>query len=873
MKLDAQTLYTVLIAAYVLLGIAMLYTFRRPFDDGEEVWTGSLFVGAVALVLLITRGTLPNLISVVLANVLISVQYSLQYWALCRFFKQPPSRLWLYAPGIIAVFAFTIPGPEQEAARLFASGLLVGLQHVPMFLLVLVDRKTSIRGPRDLLLLAITINGGHFFVRALAALVAPESTPSIFGPIHASTLLLAVIYIVLATFSMVILFRERIEGRLRASRHLFESIIEGTSDAIFTKDREGRYQLVNRAAQRFLNLPPERIIGHDDRSLFPANTAERVMANDRAIMASGAITTTEVESDPIYGEKRIAQVVKGPLLDEQGKMAGTFGIARDVTDQKRAELALRQSEQRFSKTFNSAPVAASISQLKDGRFLEVNPRYEQDYGWTRADLIGKTSIEVGLWPDPAMRQAWADATRRNRRLIGYETAWRLKNGQQRTVMISSEIIEIDGNPCILAYLTDITERKQAEIALQQSEQRFAKTFNSAPIAASIARLDDGRFIEANPSYERDFGWTKADLIGKTSIEVGLWADNAMRQPWAETIQREGHLIGFETTWRHKNGELRNVSMAAVLTELDGTACILVYITDITERTQMAAQLQELNVRLEQRVRERTAELESTLQQLSQHQQDLIRSEAKATLSTLAASVSHELGTPIGNTVMAASTLSDLAEELQKAVDSGNLRRSDLSNFVSAVAEGTGLMRQNLARAGELIKDFRQVAADQASEQRRKFDLASVIEEVLHTLRPSLKRHPHRIDLDIPPGIAMDGLPGPLGQVVINLVNNAYLHAFEGRTDGVLKISAAVSNDEVLLRFSDNGCGIPAENIGKLFEPFFSTKIGNGGTGLGMAIVKNLVEESLGGSVAVASSDARGTSFAIRLPRSAPLGSA
>ncbi len=282
-----------------------------------------------------------------------------------------------------------------------------------------------------------------------------------------------------------------------------------------------------------------------------------------------------------------------------------------------------------------------------------------------------------------------------------------------------------------------------------------------------------------------------------------------------------------------------------------------------------AQVKTLNEQLEKRVDERTAELESTLQRLHESQENLVRSEAKATLSTLVASVSHELGTPIGNSVIAASTLSDQAIEFQVMVETGALRRSKFMAFLASLGQSTDLIQQNLRRANELLRNFRQVAADQASEQRREFDLAAVVREIIHTLTPTLKGQPHRIDMLIPPGILMDSQPGPLGQIVINLINNAYLHAFENRRDGVLTFSADVQGKLIHIRIADNGVGIPTDHLDQLFLPFFSTKIGQGGTGLGMAIVQNLVTKTLGGRITVASTVGQGTCFDIFLPRELP----
>ncbi|MCV2368565.1 hybrid sensor histidine kinase/response regulator [Roseateles oligotrophus] len=277
-------------------------------------------------------------------------------------------------------------------------------------------------------------------------------------------------------------------------------------------------------------------------------------------------------------------------------------------------------------------------------------------------------------------------------------------------------------------------------------------------------------------------------------------------------------------------------------------------------------LHQLKLNLEAKVRERTAEFELALSCLEESRRQLTRSEAKATLSTLVASVTHELRSPLGNAVMTASTLANQAQKLDVEAQSGTLKRNDLSEFVNSMQEGCGLLLRNLERAEQLLSQFQHVAADQASEQRREFDLAETVREVLATLAPSLSRHAHRVLVEIPAGIRMESQPGPLGQIVINLVNNAYLHAFDGREQGLLTISGELVGDSVRLSFVDNGVGIPEENFALLFKPFFSTKIGKGGTGLGMTIVLNLVKKTLGGELQVSSKLGQGTRVDIRLPR-------
>jgi PAS domain S-box-containing protein len=322
----------------------------------------------------------------------------------------------------------------------------------------------------------------------------------------------------------------------------------------------------------------------------------------------------------------------------------------------------------------------------------------------------------------------------------------------------------------------------------------------------------------------------------------------------------------QTRWVHGKGKLH-------LDAKGRPVAVVGTIQDITERKAAELEVQQLNELLEQRVDERTAELEAMVERLRHSQEELAQSQARATLSTLVAGVSHELNTPIGNSVMVATTLKDQAHKFAQRFGAGSLKRSEFTGFLGTLGDGTELIERNLLRAEDLLKNFRQVAADQASEQRRQFDLLHMVQEVVQTLAPSLRRHTHKVELAIPAGITMDSLPGPLGQVVINLINNAYQHAFEGRGDGVLTISARQAGDQVILSFTDNGMGISADNLERLFQPFYSTKIGQGGTGLGLAIVKNLVTKSLGGSISVQSTPGSGTRFDICLPLVLPTGDA
>jgi PAS domain S-box-containing protein len=416
---------------------------------------------------------------------------------------------------------------------------------------------------------------------------------------------------------------------------------------------------------------------------------------------------------------------------------------------------------------------------------------------------------------------------------------------------------------------------QARESLASERQRLQNIIEATDAGTWAYNYTTGK-LEVNDRWAAMSGMTLAEWEALPAYDWHEYChpDDQARVTAALRSHTHGIVDHYEAEYRHrrKDGSWLWVSgKGKVLSRTpNGRPEIFAgTLTDITLRKEAQARIVELNATLENRVAERTAQLESAQQTLRRSQEDLSRSEARATLGTLAASVSHEISTPMGNSMMAASTLADEARDFDRLIASGQLRRSDLNQFVAQVAEGNTLLVRNLERAADLLKNFRQVAADQASEQRRAFDLRQAIQEVVDTLAPSLKSKPHQVVLDVASDIAMDSYPGPLGQVVINLINNAYLHAFDDKSPGLFTIAARADSEWVNLTFKDNGKGISAETLKHMFEPFFSTKIGKGGTGLGMSIVENLVTKTLGGYVTVRSTPDVGTEVAVRIPRCAP----
>ena len=302
------------------------------------------------------------------------------------------------------------------------------------------------------------------------------------------------------------------------------------------------------------------------------------------------------------------------------------------------------------------------------------------------------------------------------------------------------------------------------------------------------------------------------------------------------------------------------------------------VEDITQLREQQLELERINHALEERVAERTramqaanAELESALQQLTLTQDQLIEQEKMAAIGSLVAGVAHEINTPLGIGVTAASHLEAASRELQQRLGGGRLTRGELDGYVSLAADSAQLILRNLERADKLVKSFKQVAVDQASDERRRIALAGYLDEIVTSLRPALRKAQHAVELEVDPALVLDTLPGAIYQSLANLVQNSVIHGFAGRAGGSIRIAAHADGEDCVIDYRDDGAGMAEEIRRRVFEPFFTTRRGQGGSGLGMHIVYNLVTRALRGSIACESQPGQGARFLLRFPRVLPSG--
>ena len=294
--------------------------------------------------------------------------------------------------------------------------------------------------------------------------------------------------------------------------------------------------------------------------------------------------------------------------------------------------------------------------------------------------------------------------------------------------------------------------------------------------------------------------------------------------------------------------------------------------EIKIRKYAQQEITQLNKNLEAKVKSRTVELEGandilkrSIEELEKAQSQIIRTERLASLGGMVAGVAHEINTPVGVCVTAASFQEEQVNHFRERYENNTLTRNDFESFLNVTSESSGIILANLDRAADLVKSFKQLAVDQTSDESRDIDMKSHIKELLASLKPYFRDTSHSHQLDCPDNIKIHSYPGSIAQVISNLIGNSIIHGFEGMEKGIIKIAVNKTSSGVEIHYSDNGKGIEKTNRKKIFDPFFTTKRNQGGTGLGMNIVYNLITSKLLGDIKLNGKRKPGAHFDIKLP--------
>lgn len=378
---------------------------------------------------------------------------------------------------------------------------------------------------------------------------------------------------------------------------------------------------------------------------------------------------------------------------------------------------------------------------------------------------------------------------------------------------------------------------------------------------------DKPLIYVNAGFEALTGYTAAEVIGRNCRFLQGEEHNQEAIP----IMRKAMAAGqpcrvIVRNYRKEGPPFWNELSLYPLFADDETLTHYVGIQyDITEIVERSKRLIQAERKAAQDAARHAQSMTVLLEQLHNTQAQLIAAEKMASLGRLVAGMAHEINTPIGIAVTAASIAEDRTAELGQLYQNGRLQRSDLEEFLQTITESGRLIANNLNRAAALIQSFKQVAVDQSSEAVRTINLKTYMTEVVASLQPELKRTRLLVAVSGDEDLVLQSYPGALSQIMTNLIVNSITHAYAPDADGHLTITIGQQNDKACLTYGDDGKGIPTEDQGKIFEPFFTTRRGRGGSGLGLHIVYNLVTQKLGGTIGFQSQVGAGTTFKILLP--------
>ncbi|WIV99854.1 PAS domain S-box protein [Kinneretia aquatilis] len=569
-------------------------------------------------------------------------------------------------------------------------------------------------------------------------------------------------------------------------------------------------------------------------------------------------------------------------------------LAEEIAHSRQVQSALDAEHARFR----------SLTELSTDWVWEQDRELRLSYISRPAEKASQVPSQALLgmkrWESPALVPGvdWAAhqaMLERHEAFRDFEYAHYAGDGSVRYVSVSGTPF-FDANGEFAGYRgtgRNITAAKQAEQALIESQAALTETLNrlqaildSASEVAIIATDLDGRITVFNRGAERMLGYNEREMLGRypdflhrreevRQRAVELSAELGETIQGFDTFVAKARMLGSETrvwTYLRKDGSALDVSLTVSLVRDRGGPAMgyLGIARDITEQRQAERALVQLNAELEDRVSSRTIELTEAMHTLRQAQDELLRSEKMAALGSLVAGVAHELNTPLGNCLTTASTLEERTREIQAEFEGTGLRRQRLADYLRDAGTAASILLRSLSTSTELVAHFKQLSVDQTSSQRRVFDLASALDDVLSLLRPRLRTTPYQVVCEVHTQRPLDSYPGPLGQVINNLVLNALLHAFGGREHGRLSIRAdELSPDWLLLVVEDDGVGMSEAVRRRAFDPFFTTKMGSGGTGLGLNIVYNIVTGILGGQIELSSEPGKGSRFTFRLPYVAP----
>jgi len=494
-------------------------------------------------------------------------------------------------------------------------------------------------------------------------------------------------------------------------------------------------------------------------------------------------------------------------------------VWRDLSRRKEAERELRDSEQRFHTIFETNPDVVAITRMKDGVVIDINQAYETLTGFKREELIGRSSLDLGLWVDPVDRQRLVGQVADAGFVRNVEVAMRTSDNIVRQVLVSAKMILLKGEPHLLTVFKDISDRARNQEALRESEERFRHVFEANPDPVVIARLEGGEILDANRAFEIETGISRLEALGHSSADLNLWVDRQKRESFLELLKEHGELNNYEADFRSARGGTKTGLLSARIIRIKNEPCLLIVIRDISAEKRAERALIEM---------------------------DQLKNEF---ISTAA----HELRTPVASIMGYTELLS--GDEFK-----GQFSDEQKQEFFQEIYENS----DRLAKIIDDILDVSRIESGQSIPLRKSLvSIESLLEKVVCRFRLTAK---HKILVQVEPGtsatIEID--LHRISQVLENIISNAIKYSNNSST---VLVSARNAGDFVEISVSDQGIGMNEDQKSRVFDKFYradGTDTAVSGLGLGMSIVKQIIEEHRG-TITVESAVGQGTVVRFNLP--------
>src|SRR5712671_3319638 len=587
------------------------------------------------------------------------------------------------------------------------------------------------------------------------------------------------------------------------------------------------------------------------RPLASIATSIRAVAGGET---NASIPATDVDNE-IGDIARAAEVFRQTLVDADA--------AREAAVRALAEQRL--AEESYRKLFEASIDGIYVT-TPGGALLNANPALARIMGYaTPRDLInGLGHVADTVYVHSEARAEFERLMERDGMVREFEYQVRARDGTILWLSDSASAVRNEDGELVRyeGTVRDITDQKRAEDAIAEARRLLQMVIDTVPAVINV-KDKQLRYVLMNRYMAGIFGIEPAEAIGQTTTELMSRYGAKKADENDRRVLAAGRELGFyEEEYLDSSGNLRQWLVNKLpLLDADGEIENIVTVAlDIGERK-----------RGELEMRKAKDAAEAALRNLRETQNSLIEAEKLAALGRLVAGVAHEVNNPVGISLTVASSLERKTALFADEVGRGNLKRSSLNEFLENSRDASSQLVANLNRAAELITSFKQVAADRNYSDQRTFDLGDLTEQVVLSLRPGLRKHNLTLNVDCQPSLTMNSYPGPYGQVLTNLFLNSVAHAFPDGKAGAVDIQVRASGkDNVEIIFSDNGVGMSLDVRRRAFDPFFTTRRDQGGTGLGLHIVYSIVTTRLGGRLDLDSEPGGGTRIQMILPRIAPL---